>query len=186
MKSQGYGMLLISTQVDEDAQHFYRKMGYRVCGGFVIDIPGYEQPMELKKELKVVMRRIFYMGRSLKSLLLVVFFACLLLMDPKIISASIRTVTSDDGEKITLSGKVEKVRFKKLGIKENAYILKLSKPIYIVDGNKKNRIKIKEVQLAPNSKKVKKLVVKKKVKVKGMLFSPDSLYYIRRFALRVR
>ena len=29
MKSQGYGMLLTSTQVDEDAQHFYRKLGYK-------------------------------------------------------------------------------------------------------------------------------------------------------------
>ena len=47
MRSQGYGMLLTSTQVDEEAQHFYRKLGYKDCGGFVIDIPGYEQPMEL-------------------------------------------------------------------------------------------------------------------------------------------
>ena len=47
MKSQGYGMLLTSTQVDEEAQHFYRRLGYKDCGGFVIDIPGYEQPMEL-------------------------------------------------------------------------------------------------------------------------------------------
>jgi len=47
MKAQGYGMLLTSTQVDEQAQHFYRKAGYKDCGGFVVDIPGYEQPMEL-------------------------------------------------------------------------------------------------------------------------------------------
>lgn len=47
MKAQGYGMLLTSTQVDEDAQHFYRKLGYKDCGGFTVDIPGYEQPMEL-------------------------------------------------------------------------------------------------------------------------------------------
>ena len=47
MKVQGYGMLFTSTQVDEEAQHFYRKLGYKDCGGFVIDIPGYEQPMEL-------------------------------------------------------------------------------------------------------------------------------------------
>ena len=54
MKSQGYGMLLTSTQVDEEAQHFYRKLGYKDCGGFVIDIPQYEQPMEmfLIKEIK--------------------------------------------------------------------------------------------------------------------------------------
>ena len=43
MKSQGYDLLLISTQVDEDAQHFYRKLGYKDCGGFVLD----KQPMEL-------------------------------------------------------------------------------------------------------------------------------------------
>ena len=47
MKSQGYGMLLTSTQVDEEAQHFYRKLGYKDCGGFVVDIPKYEQPMEM-------------------------------------------------------------------------------------------------------------------------------------------
>ena len=47
MKSQGYGMLLVSTQVDENAQHFYRKLGYKDCGGFVIDSAGYEQPMEM-------------------------------------------------------------------------------------------------------------------------------------------
>ncbi|MBD5089270.1 MAG: GNAT family N-acetyltransferase [Clostridiales bacterium] len=47
MKTQGYGMLLTSTQVDENAQHFYRKLGYKDCGGFVIDIPEYAQPMEM-------------------------------------------------------------------------------------------------------------------------------------------
>ena len=47
MKAQGYGMLLTSTQVDGEAQHFYRKLGYKDCGGFVVEVPGYEQPMEL-------------------------------------------------------------------------------------------------------------------------------------------
>ncbi len=47
MKSQGYDMLLTSTQVDEEAQHFYRKLGYKDCGGFIIDIPKHEQPMEM-------------------------------------------------------------------------------------------------------------------------------------------
>ena len=47
MKSQGYGMLLTSTQVDENAQHFYRKLGYKDCGGFIIDIPEYAQSMEM-------------------------------------------------------------------------------------------------------------------------------------------
>lgn len=46
-QGKGYGMLLTSTQVDEEAQHFYRKLGYKDCGGFVIDVAGYEQPMEL-------------------------------------------------------------------------------------------------------------------------------------------
>ena len=47
MKAHGYGMLMTSTQVDEEAQHFYRKLGYKDCGGFVVDVPGYEQPMEM-------------------------------------------------------------------------------------------------------------------------------------------
>ena len=47
MNAQGYGMLMTSTQVDEDAQHFYRKLGYKDCGGFIVDVPGYEQPMEM-------------------------------------------------------------------------------------------------------------------------------------------
>ena len=47
MKAQGHGMALTSTQADEEAQHFYRKLGYRDCGGLVIGVPGYEQPMEL-------------------------------------------------------------------------------------------------------------------------------------------
>ena len=47
MKKRGYGMLLTSTRTDETSQHFYRKMGYKDCGGLVIDIPGYAQPMEL-------------------------------------------------------------------------------------------------------------------------------------------
>ncbi len=47
MKEQGHGMLLTSTRVDETAQHFYRKLGYKDCGGLTIDIPAYAQPMEL-------------------------------------------------------------------------------------------------------------------------------------------
>lgn len=47
MKSQGYGMVMTSTRVDESAQHFYRKLGYQDCGGFLLEIPGFEQPMEL-------------------------------------------------------------------------------------------------------------------------------------------
>ena len=47
MKEQGYGMVMTSTQVDETAQHFYRKLGYKDSGGFVIDIPAFAQPMEM-------------------------------------------------------------------------------------------------------------------------------------------
>ena len=47
MRSQGYGMVMTSTQVDEEAQHFYRKIGFKDCGGFTVDIPGFEQPMEM-------------------------------------------------------------------------------------------------------------------------------------------
>lgn len=47
MKLQGHKMLLTSTLVDESSQHFYRKLGYKDCGGFIVDIPEYKQPMEL-------------------------------------------------------------------------------------------------------------------------------------------
>lgn len=47
MRKCGYGMVLVSTRVDEEAQHFYRKIGYVDCGCLIIDIPGYEQPAEL-------------------------------------------------------------------------------------------------------------------------------------------
>lgn len=47
MRIQGYGMVMTSTRVDEGAQHFYRKLGYKDCGGFIMDIPGFEQPMEM-------------------------------------------------------------------------------------------------------------------------------------------
>lgn len=32
MRSLGYGVVLVSTQADEEAQHFYRKIGYNDCG----------------------------------------------------------------------------------------------------------------------------------------------------------
>lgn len=41
------GLLRYGLFWDNTAQHFYRKLGYKDCGGFVLDIPGYEQPMEL-------------------------------------------------------------------------------------------------------------------------------------------
>lgn len=47
MRDKGYKMLLTSTQVDEAAQHFYRKIGYKECGSLIIDCPGLAQPMEM-------------------------------------------------------------------------------------------------------------------------------------------
>ncbi len=47
MKEQGYPMVLLSTQVDENAQHFYRKLGYEDCGGLLLGHTPLEQPMEL-------------------------------------------------------------------------------------------------------------------------------------------
>lgn len=47
MKSKGFDMLLTSTQVDEEAQHFYRKLGYKDCGSLVLNVSGHEQPMEM-------------------------------------------------------------------------------------------------------------------------------------------
>lgn len=47
MAAQGHDMVMTSTQSDETAQHFYRKLGYKDSGGFTVDIPGHEQPLEL-------------------------------------------------------------------------------------------------------------------------------------------
>lgn len=47
MKLAGYKMIMTSTQVDEEAQHFYRKMGYQDSGGLIINIPEFQQPMEM-------------------------------------------------------------------------------------------------------------------------------------------
>ena len=47
MKAQGYKMTLVSTQVDEGAQHLYRKLGYIDCGGLVLNDTPFDQPLEL-------------------------------------------------------------------------------------------------------------------------------------------
>lgn len=47
MKTQGYKMVLVSTQADETAQHFYRKLGYIDCGGLLFDHTPFDQPMEM-------------------------------------------------------------------------------------------------------------------------------------------
>ncbi len=47
MKARGYGLAMTSTQENEEAQHFYRAIGYRDCGELNLPFPGYEQPTEL-------------------------------------------------------------------------------------------------------------------------------------------
>lgn len=47
MKKRGYKMVLISTQADESAQHFYRKLGYVDCGGLIFHNTPFDQPTEL-------------------------------------------------------------------------------------------------------------------------------------------
>jgi GNAT superfamily N-acetyltransferase len=43
----GYTMVMTSTQVDEQAQHFYRKLGYKERGGIFLDDTPFEQPQEM-------------------------------------------------------------------------------------------------------------------------------------------
>ena len=47
MRSRGCGMVMTSTQADETAQHFYRKLGYQDLGGLPIGMPGRGAPTEL-------------------------------------------------------------------------------------------------------------------------------------------
>lgn len=47
MKARGYDLVMTSTQTDEEAQHFYRALGYQDCGSLILPFPGYEQPAEL-------------------------------------------------------------------------------------------------------------------------------------------
>ena len=47
MRRAGFGMVLVSTQSDETAQLFYRRLGYLDAGGLIMNLPGFEQPMEL-------------------------------------------------------------------------------------------------------------------------------------------
>ena len=53
MKEAGYHLAMTSTQADEDAQHFYRKLGYLDAGGLTMPIPGYEQPLEILMVKKI-------------------------------------------------------------------------------------------------------------------------------------
>jgi catechol 2,3-dioxygenase-like lactoylglutathione lyase family enzyme/GNAT superfamily N-acetyltransferase len=43
----GYRMLMTSTQTDEQAQHFYRKLGYVDKGCLILDNTPFEQPQEI-------------------------------------------------------------------------------------------------------------------------------------------
>jgi len=47
MRRLGYKMVMTSTQVDEQAQHFYRKLGYKERGGIILDDTPLEQPQEM-------------------------------------------------------------------------------------------------------------------------------------------
>ena len=47
MRELGYKMVMTSTQVDENAQHFYRKLGYMDRGSLFLDNTPFNQPQEL-------------------------------------------------------------------------------------------------------------------------------------------
>jgi ribosomal protein S18 acetylase RimI-like enzyme len=47
MRGLGYRMVMTSTQANEQAQHFYRKLGYLDRGCLVLDNTPCEQPIEI-------------------------------------------------------------------------------------------------------------------------------------------
>ena len=47
MRGLGYKMVMTSTQADEQAQHFYRKLGYVDRGCLVLDGTPFEQAQEI-------------------------------------------------------------------------------------------------------------------------------------------
>lgn len=47
MRELGYKMVMTSTQVDEQAQHFYRKLGYIEKGSLSFDNTPLAQPLEM-------------------------------------------------------------------------------------------------------------------------------------------
>jgi GNAT superfamily N-acetyltransferase len=47
MRFMRYPAVMTSTQADEGAQHFYRKLGYRDAGCLLLDQPPLKQPAEL-------------------------------------------------------------------------------------------------------------------------------------------
>lgn len=50
MKQQGFDLVMASTQADEGAQHFYRKLGYKDAGCLLLDT----QPLEILLTKKLV------------------------------------------------------------------------------------------------------------------------------------
>ncbi len=47
MTRQGYAQVMVSTQVNEEGQHFYRKLGYRDIGAITMDFSGPGEPLEM-------------------------------------------------------------------------------------------------------------------------------------------
>jgi len=47
MRKLTYKLVMTSTQVDEEAQHFYRKLGYMERGSIFLDNTPIEQPQEM-------------------------------------------------------------------------------------------------------------------------------------------
>lgn len=47
MRALGHKMVMTPTQVDEQAQHFYRKLGYVEKGSLAFDNTPLEQPLEM-------------------------------------------------------------------------------------------------------------------------------------------
>ncbi len=47
MRALGYPCVMTSSQADEGAQHFYRKLGYRDAGCLLLTIPPLAQPAEI-------------------------------------------------------------------------------------------------------------------------------------------
>ena len=47
MRKLGYKLVMTSTQADEQAQHFYRKLGYIDRGCLILDNTLFEQPQEI-------------------------------------------------------------------------------------------------------------------------------------------
>ena len=48
MRRLGYDVVMTSTPSDENSQHFYRKLGYKTVGGFIMDDVPFEMIMTKK------------------------------------------------------------------------------------------------------------------------------------------